>query len=154
MTTNPTAQKKFNRWSSRLDDSSEDVRATAIEMLSEVGRDSLELRNSVSRELERILRTRPDDRSNVLYKIYFNLEECVASDLALMSAVIFASNAPESEGIGMKLLWRLIEQNRLTVGHPLLEEVRAAATKYLRSETEADRDAAFQIVDWCDDNLG
>jgi len=152
--TNAIARKKFDRWSSRLADSSDDVRNTAIEMIAEVGRDDLALRESVVLKLGELLLRRPNDRQHILYQIKFNLEECVASHLGLMSAIIKVSNSSESGGVAIGLLWKLIDTGRLTVGYPLLREVNAAAAEYLRAEAEDDRAAAFQIVDWCEDNLG
>lgn len=152
-TASTPAQKKFERWSSRVNDPSEDVRRTSIEMLAEVARDDAALRARALSCLAVHLRDHPDDRKMTLWQVERELDGCAAMHPELMAAVISVANAPESEGFAMSLLWKLINDGRMGAAHASLAAARTVAQAYLQSMVEDERDAAFQIVDWCEDNL-
>lgn len=155
MSSSASNRKKLDRWVTRLDDHSDATRDTALEMIVEVVRDEPHLRDEALRALTDVFKARPDIGHSVIWPIYQKLEEdLIASSLDLLRVIVSASGEFRTGGnFAMLLLWRLLESGAMSNTHPLIQDVRLGAAKYIASASPEDRDAAFRIVDWCEDNL-
>lgn len=148
-------RRKLDRWLPRLDDASSDTRDAAIETIVEVARDEPLLRDEVLSILAGIFKARPDDAHSVIWTVDQYLDpHVVASSIELLRAIVLVSGEFHTGGnFAMLLLWKLLDSGAMTKAHPLIHDVRSGAARYLASSNPNERDSAFRIVDWCEDNL-
>lgn len=164
MPNSPTLQKKMNRWISRFDDKSADVRKEAVSVMITVANDNTELRttalNALAKHLSKLISERKADD--------LELYLCIREIENLEGTILFEDselwnsyrNTSMTDGdvahSVMRKLWSHIERDMTPPTNKVAISIASFAQSALNiTPTSGSRDGrrdALKISDWAEDN--
>ena len=159
MAGNAAKQKKFDRWKARLSDASLSVRVEAAKVMVEVANShgdlGQEALNVVTSTLTRLKKeTDQEELICLCYGLLHMDGSLLAASPKLLGglAAVIPSRDLTSE-ILMRLLWGLIESERLKPTNSEARKVVDLAKVVLEAQHDSARRDALKICDWGEDNL-